>query len=183
MDDTTGEMSAGTTGETETGDETEDGESSGSIEEWGGAAMLLRTLSNEGGYCEDVCGGSQCIEAIDVVEGNGNVRSCGQYTVGECSCGDVTPAIDSSSTHAVSECFLNPNSGSRLAVDPPLWDAGSCDDFCGSFGFACAGTVWAPQKSCPDLEADDWAIYLDGPTVRPDDIEGPDGVFRVMCVI
>ena len=178
--------SSGTTGEatgtTSAGVDSTEGESSTGLEEWSGEAMLLRTVSDENERCSDVCGSSVCVAVQASNETEVEDARCDQaeYQV-ECTCADLSETIEASSTHGVSRCYLNPNSGSRLAVDPPLWESGTCEEYCGAFGFTCAGTVWGEMKACPNLERDDWAFYPDGPTTRPDDISGPDGVFVVLC--
>ncbi|MCR9163456.1 MAG: hypothetical protein NXI35_22410 [bacterium] len=68
------------------------------------------------------------------------------------------------------------------AVDPPKWDQGSCDDFCRRFGYTCAGTIWGARKECPNPAAGEWpSFYADGPTTRPEGIDGLEGVFVAVC--
>lgn len=141
-------------------------------EKWTGLTVGWRTFEIDNASCEDACGASVCVEAVDQ---DGTVWPCEQWIVGECTCADESPEIV-----AVSECSLNPNSGS-VVPGLPMWASGSCEDYCGAFGFACLATVWGPMRTCPDVEADDWSIHYDGPTTRPDDVPGPDGVFRVLC--
>ena len=98
-------------------------------------------------------------------------------------CADLTDHVTDASNVAASECFLSASTESRLAVDPPLWSHGSCDDYCGAFGFACLGTVWEAGRSCHSLKAPNWDLYLEGPTQRPSEISGPGGAFVVLCAM
>lgn len=181
IEGTTGDAIETESGSDETSEEDESGESGGMLEEWTGEAGLnIRTVVFQDGLsCEWACGLSICVESFGW---DGFGYDCNQGVGdGMCTCADEVEVEDA--THVVSECYLNPNSGSRQAVDPPLWSSGTCSDFCGSFGLECGGTVWSSMKTCPDLTADDWEFYPEGPTTRPDDIEGPDGTFVVLCEV
>lgn len=182
-DGSTGEVDE-TAESSSTGDD-ESGSSGDMFEEWSGEAMFLRVIEAQSDRCEYACGASQCLGSTNTDTAE-SIRCDESAANVECTCADLTEQIEESpaSNAVVSECYLNPNSNSRLAVDPPLWDASlSCDDYCGAFGFTCYGTMWGELKNCPRTDGDDWDIYEDGPVVRPDDVPGPDGVFRVLCEI
>ncbi len=181
---------AGTSGEASTGaavDTDEDGESSSGgndIEEWPGNILAdVRMVSTQGETCVAACGASACVEALSPdfpdLELGCNEATAADNT--ECTCADFTEEIDDRTTHAFSPCYLNPNSGSTQAVDPPKWDQGTCDDFCGRFGYTCAGTIWGFAKECPNVRGEWPNLYEDGPVTRPADLNGPDGVFVAVC--
>lgn len=176
---TSGEAGS-TGGEAETDDADDESSSGGPVEEWPGNVLAdVRVVTAEEEACREACGASTCMGRLDPVEG---LSSCTEYRdESECMCADFTDEIDGRTTHAFSPCYLNPNSGSTQAVDPPKWDQGSCDDFCGRFGYTCAGTIWGYLKECPNVR-DEWPnLYEDGPITRPADINGPDGVFVAVC--
>lgn len=156
--------------------------SSGSVEEWtGDSALLLRSVvGGSERTCDDACGASTCVSGYSPLDDLD--LTCAQVSGSvECECADAVDVEDAS--HVASRCYLDPNSSSREAADPPMWASGSCEDYCGAFGFECAGTVWGSMKRCPDLSQTDWPLFEDGPTTRPEDVAGPDGVFVVLCAL
>ncbi len=178
VEGTAGESSS--TGD-DVGETNDDGSSSGElVEEWPGNVLAdVRVITTAGEPCRDACGASVCMGRLDPEEG---LSPCTEYRdEAECMCADFTEEIAERTTHAFSPCWLNPNSGSTQAVDPPKWDQGTCDDFCGRFGYTCAGTIWSPAKECPNVREEWPSFYEDGPVTRPAGVEGPDGVFVAVC--
>jgi len=171
--------------ETDEADADDDSSSSGDIvEEWPGNVLAdVRIITTDGEPCRDACGASTCLGGRDPAS-PGELLSCLDWSVAgstECMCADFTEEATERTTHAFSSCWLNPNSGSTQAVDPPKWDQGTCDDFCGRFGYTCAGTIWSPSKGCPNV-LEEWpSFYADGDVTRPADVDGPDGVFVAVC--
>jgi hypothetical protein len=165
----------------------EGGESSGGLEEWTGLSADFRVITREvddpGFTCSSACGAvSTCLGILDP-DFPDRVRDCDDSVEpgAECFCAEFSDTPDERSTHAFSGCFLNPNSSSAQAVDPPKWDQRSCDDYCGSFGFSCMGTVWGVLKNCPNITEQWPSFFPEGPTVRPHEVDGPDGVFVAIC--
>lgn len=185
-DDVAGTSGGG--GSTGGGSDTdEDGEPSGGAQVWDGHSADLRVVTREDGdpgfTCSSACGAvSACLGILDP-EFPDRVRDCDDSVEpgAECLCAEFSDTPGERSTHAFSGCFLNPNSSSALAVDPPKWDQGSCEDYCGGFGFSCMGTVWGTLKECPVITEQWPSFFPEGPTVRPPEVDGPDGVFVAIC--
>jgi hypothetical protein len=184
---------AGTSGGAgSTGDESETdegGEPSSGGDVWLGEAATVRRVEIENGDCVEGCGGSVCI-AAHVGPGMGiecdreGAADIAPYT---CTCADFTEVEEAASTHAVSECWLDPNAEDDgfSMTRPNQWTGGPCGEWCGDNGLGeCLGTLWTPGDECRPMVADgvaEYALYSAGPTVRPDDVPGPDGVFRFAC--
>lgn len=162
--------------ECSTGEATDDPGSSSSGEEpvdWDGAAVLVRTVS--GGFnarCRDACGASDCVAALTA---EGEPIACDQAGAdNECTCSDLSEDGSGLVTHAVTECFAGTGS-TRFSSEASKWAAGSCADFCGSFGFVCAGTVWGVDGECPDLGGT-WDVDISGGV-------SADGRFVMLCAM
>ena len=180
----TGGVDGTSTGDVEdsSSEESTGGESGSSGgDAWAGEFITVRTLELDvPNTCGVVCGESACLDAgVDLVQ------PCEQMST-SCTCGDSSDATGTPSTHAMSDCYLDPNaSQTGASMDrPEPWTGQSCDELCAEHGFSrCAWTQWAQGDRCLDWgQENTWELqYGDDMTVRAPFEPGEGGVVRFVC--
>ena len=183
-----GDESSSTSGDDgSTSEDESSGEESGSSggATWDGETISVRSLDLEAdAACGFACGASACLDAR---VGEGVAVRCNEQA-SSCMCGDDPEAAGTAPTHAVSECYLDPNAAtsgfSMTRPDPLPYE--SCDEFCGEHNLgACAWTHWvAGEDGCFDWGADGGIRqYGEEMTIRTPFEDGEGGRLRFVCEI